>query len=361
MRKKGFTLIELLAVIVILAIIALIATPAVLNIIEDSRKSAAEASARNIVSAAKTYYMSETMQGRTVGTIDLSTNILKYDGDQAEKGYVSFTDGKPESEMYIGGYCVAVSIDGKVTSEKMETDECEAEPIIPPVVYTKYNDGDPLYFNPTTGLKCNAEDAVSITETKSGCMKWYAFLDSESSSTVKMILDHNTTNIVNIGGDDEPKNLDIAFAQVASDTTGWVQVVNGNQVALTGRLISAIEVNEIAPTTTSGQYGDLGEWDVNNYRKFYKLCTGNYGVGTCKNDDKYDWLFDNVESCFSSGVCTVEQDGTYGYWTSSYADDGYVWSLSRRGNLTNDWYDSYAHQDSIGVRPVIEVSKSIFE
>ena len=40
MRKKGFTLIELLAVIVILAVIALIATPAVLNIIEDSKKAA---------------------------------------------------------------------------------------------------------------------------------------------------------------------------------------------------------------------------------------------------------------------------------------------------------------------------------
>ena len=93
MNKKGFTLIELLAVIVILAIIALIATPAVLNIIEDSRKASAEASARNIVSAAKTYYMSETMQGRTLESIDLSTNTLKYDGDQATKGNVTFTNG----------------------------------------------------------------------------------------------------------------------------------------------------------------------------------------------------------------------------------------------------------------------------
>ena len=38
MKRKGFTLVELLAVIVILAVIALIATPAVLNIIEDSKK-----------------------------------------------------------------------------------------------------------------------------------------------------------------------------------------------------------------------------------------------------------------------------------------------------------------------------------
>ena len=61
MKKKGFTLIELLAVIVILAVIAIIATPAVLNIIEDSKKSAAEASARSIVGAAKTHYMKNIM------------------------------------------------------------------------------------------------------------------------------------------------------------------------------------------------------------------------------------------------------------------------------------------------------------
>jgi len=125
MKRKGFTLIELLAVIVILAIIALIATPAVLNIIEDSRKGAAEASARNIINAAKTYYMSETMQGRTVGNIDLSTNTLKYEGEQASKGSITFTDGKANGKLYINGYCVEVDVNGKVTSEKMEEEDCE--------------------------------------------------------------------------------------------------------------------------------------------------------------------------------------------------------------------------------------------
>ena len=72
MKKKGFTLIELLAVIVILAVIALIATPAVLNIIEDSKKAAAEASARNIASTAKTYYMQKIMEGESISDIDLS-------------------------------------------------------------------------------------------------------------------------------------------------------------------------------------------------------------------------------------------------------------------------------------------------
>ena len=72
MKKKGFTLIELLAVIVILAVIALIATPAVLNIIEDSKKSTAEASARSIASAAKTHYMQNIMDNKPNSNVGLA-------------------------------------------------------------------------------------------------------------------------------------------------------------------------------------------------------------------------------------------------------------------------------------------------
>ena len=124
MKKKGFTLIELLAVIVILAIIALIATPAVLNIIEDSRKGAAEASVRNIVSTAKTYYMSQSMKGESVTAIDLSEDTLQYDGEKATKGYIEFdTKGNASGKIYIGGYCVEIAVNGKVTSEKKAKDE----------------------------------------------------------------------------------------------------------------------------------------------------------------------------------------------------------------------------------------------
>lgn len=61
-NKKGFTLIELLAVIVILAIIALIATPIILGIIEDSRKSARENSAKYIASTIDTSYATAYMK-----------------------------------------------------------------------------------------------------------------------------------------------------------------------------------------------------------------------------------------------------------------------------------------------------------
>ena len=52
--KKGFTLIELLAVIVILAIIMVIAVPQILNIIDNSRKEAANSSIELLKSGIKT-------------------------------------------------------------------------------------------------------------------------------------------------------------------------------------------------------------------------------------------------------------------------------------------------------------------
>ena len=50
-RKKGFTLVELLAVIVILSLISLITIPVVLNVVENSRLSAAKISGFNYVKA----------------------------------------------------------------------------------------------------------------------------------------------------------------------------------------------------------------------------------------------------------------------------------------------------------------------
>ena len=93
MKKRGFTLIELLAVIVILAIIALIATPAVLNIIEDSEKSAAERSTEAVIKAGETYYMTSLANGTAVtGTVDATT--LKVDNPPSDGDIIiSVTDG----------------------------------------------------------------------------------------------------------------------------------------------------------------------------------------------------------------------------------------------------------------------------
>jgi len=357
MKKRGFTLIELLAVIVILAIIALIATPVVLNIIEDSRKSAAEASARNIVSAAKTYYMSETMNGRTPGNIDLSADTLKYDGDQATKGTITFEDGKASGKMYVGGYCVEVALDGKVTSEKKTEDECivgeenggsgvvTPEPEPEPTTYTKYADGTPLLFNPKENEPCEAATS-SATGTNDTCMKWYAFLDSEDSSTVNLILDHNTTLYVAWNSYSSGTTPDTVNAQLQADITNWNAAVKS-----TARLISASEVNQIAPADASHT------WNVNDSKTYYILHTGTQTMYEgAAGTNKYAWLFDNTYRCTTYG-CNVGDNRTYGYWTSVFASSGTAWYVNSVGALN---YRAVTINDHCGVRPVITVSKSIF-
>lgn len=60
---KGFTLVELLAVIVILAVVALVTTPAILNVINDSRLEGAKDKAWGTIDAVKLAYAQAQAEG----------------------------------------------------------------------------------------------------------------------------------------------------------------------------------------------------------------------------------------------------------------------------------------------------------
>ena len=192
-------------------------------------------------------------------------------------------------------------------------------------------------------------------------MKWYAFLDSEESSTVNLILDHNTTDYVAWANSGETTPT-VVNAKLQADITNWNAAVKN-----TARLISASEVNKIAPLTPFSYdgYDDMGygviidvpNWNISDYNTWYIFHTGNQdeyqgAAGT----NKYAWLFDNTDECTTYG-CNVADSGTYGYWTSSHASNGLAWFVSYGGHLGN--YD-VAHNGTLGVRPVITISKSIF-
>jgi len=346
MRKKGFTLIELLAVIVLLAIIALIATPAVLNIIEDSRKSATEASVRNIVETAKSYYMQNIANNNVIVSVDLSKDDLKYSGKQAIKGSIEYdTKGNIYGKMYINGYCVIYK-DGKIESEKMNVNNC----VIKKQLSFPIENGMVVYFNPTTGLRCNSYEAISKTGTKSGCMAWYTFLTNEDDSNVNLLLAHNTTAKVAWNSDSTGIIPNEVITILENDTIGWKQNINGVETNLNARLISAKEVNQIAPTNP--------KWQINSYQTWYYLHTGTNEqylgeIGT----NEYAWLFDNTVNCTKYG-CNESSNGTYGYWTSDYASYGYAWYVNHSGYFVN----LTVNNDTIaGVRPVIEVSKEVFK
>ena len=357
MRKKGFTLIELLAVIVILAVIAIIATPAVLNIIEDSKKSAAEASARSIVGAAKTHYMKNIMDNKPNSNVDLSTGTLKYDGEQAKKGLLSYDkSGNVSGKMYISGYCVEVASDGTITSTKTGESECTIE--IPKVI--THTNGTVVYYNPETNAKCTSAEAVSTTGTKTGCMKWYAFND-EGTSTINLLLDHNTTaavawiseeDYIEAGGTVEEFGTDgnnskgpiTLLKQLESDTASWNKSINA-------RLIEASEIAKITGNTT---------WTADRGWYYFHDNQGTEYTGAA-GTNKYAWLFDNTNSCTTYG-CNVADPSTWGYWTgtahSSYSYD--AWYVMSTGRL-NDSHSSMNYAGSYGLRPVITISKSILK
>ena len=338
MKKKGFTLIELLAVIVILAVIALIATPAVLNIIEDSRKSAAEASVRNITNAAKTHYMLKMMEGESVSSIDLSSSVLTYDGDKAKKGNLAYdANGNVIGKMYISGYCVEVNSDGTLASDKISEDECTIEE---PKIVTHVN-GKVVYYNPETNTKCDSSEAVSTTGTKTGCMKWFAFND-DGSDTVNLLLDHNTTATVawassntNEAGPQEVKT------QLESDTSSWNKSINA-------RLIEASEIAKIT---------GYPNWNNKHGKWYYFHDNTQTRHERAAGTNKYAWLFDNTRECTTYG-CNVADSSTDGYWTSTVNSEksNRAWYVYQFGNLFSL---NFVNSAAYGVRPVITVNRSI--
>lgn len=71
MKNKGFTIVELLAVIVILSVVLLVSVPAVFNIISSSRESISEEQKTAIVSAARSWGISNLYPVKEDSTVNV--------------------------------------------------------------------------------------------------------------------------------------------------------------------------------------------------------------------------------------------------------------------------------------------------
>lgn len=86
--ERGLTLVELLVVVVILGIIAAIAVVAIGGIIENSKKDAMVADAKQMVSAAKLYTASNPVTAATVLDYKVTTNTAATTGTNAQPAIV---------------------------------------------------------------------------------------------------------------------------------------------------------------------------------------------------------------------------------------------------------------------------------
>ena len=203
--------------------------------------------------------------------------------------------------------------------------------------------GKAVYFNPDKNSKCTeAEEILNInsdgtkTGIKSGCMKWYIYNDDFSSTTVNMILDHNTTAYVVYNSTGDASTQKEVATQLLNDTATW----NTN---LKSRLITIEELAQITgydsldTTTTGGWFFETNSSkQPNTYTK------------------KYAWLYDYT-NC-SKSQCNISESGVTGYWISTPAGNqlNSAFSVFTNGQIT---WTSSTYRD--GIRPVITVSRNI--
>ena len=293
--------------------------------------------------------------------ITLNGNILNYidlDSTYTELG-ASATDydGKPLS-VTIDKTDLDVSTIGvyQIRYEVIDSNNTKSYAIRTVIVGESkiLANGTVVYYNPETNTKCTSAEAVSVSETKTGCMKWYVFNDDGKSKTVNLLLDHNTTaavpwiteeDYIESGGTKEEFEREIiskgpitALKQLKSDTSTWNKSINPR----------LIEANEIVTIT------EYPIWD-NNFYYFHTNSQTQYKGAAGTN--KYAWLFDNTRECTTYG-CNVADSSTYGYWTNTVNPNDPIsaWNVYQRGTLRDSYVESFVYS---GVRPVVSVNRSI--
>ena len=171
MKQKAFTLIELLAVIVILGILAVITIPIILNITENARIGAIQASAYGYKDAVEKYYVlnqddeTKKLNGEYIinnnGSIsnEEGTHPILINGTIPRGGYLSISNSRiNEACIEIEDYAVKFE-DGSIKTTKKGT----CNETVPEIVIETFNQVE----DPNRGIICGtkAEEEYDDNET----------------------------------------------------------------------------------------------------------------------------------------------------------------------------------------------------
>ena len=371
--RKGFTLVEILAVLTILAIVSFIAVPLAINIINDTKEKALDRSVENYISAVEAAIASHNSKLDNEDVADGSCVIeekgnLDCDGIKIK---VNVKNKYPTSgTIVIKNYEVVSYIDLAMGNKKYNRVIFNGTYVAPTPWDTHKGI---IYLDPTDySNDCNEYLAAANlnengtpTGIKTGCMAFYIYDDT--GDNYKLLLDHNTTPIVEWNS--EGTNLMMLEAQEAleNDTKNWIGEA---------RLITADEVAHIVGADRE----DALKWNSTKpIRDDYyngvdtSINVSGFSLGGSGADyngwwyvysANYDWMFNYTSYCGYSG-CTIEDSNTYGpndyysygYWTSTptLGTSWAAWTVDNYGSLywsSTDWGD-------YGVRPVLILPKYV--
>ncbi len=341
MKKKGFTLIELLAVIVILAIIALIATPIVMNMIENSRKGAAERSAENYMDAVETTIASERLKGSILDgeyvvqengnlcprheTCTEETEIkVDMNGNKPNEGAITIVNGilSTSSSISVGDYTLTYNSESKTYVGS----------ILEPVCTYKGTDESKRY----------ALGAEYECELGDGQVRvFYVLEDGETSGLTRGdgSLHYEIDNIGTAASNEVALIMDRNYPY-GSSAYYWCKGSQNSTECNANGLNSGL--NSIRNKWTKLDGEQIG---LPTYAQIYAI-----NNSTALHASR--WIYDYLQGT-SNPV-----SGQYGYWTSTgyYEDDGYAWAVEFQGIIdessVNGGYASY------NIRPVITVFKN---
>ena len=356
-KEKGFTLIELLAVIVILAILMVVAVPKILNVIENSRKSAAESSIKLVKDAIKTQVTSGSIMGTSFTSNDDGCYTFNFD-DQTSGNAKKLQLKNKENITGTIKYC-----NGNFTNNTLSFDGQDMKTIVCKRAEEKtlHTDGTHTFGSIGSKGTLSSGDAFDCDVNGNGeynpdTERFYYVTDMDDSTAVLIYYNNvekgKPSNSKLVAYDASGENFHgprTAIEELPS-TSEW------RNVSLTSNVRSII-AQDGTNQTTGGPLPDSFSYSGKAARLLtiqeVRKATGNKDIPTWQAGelDNFNYLLENTKYSNAS-------IGNYGYWLenphSGFSD--LAWRVHGGGRNVDLNPVSYA--GGFGVRPAIEVLKS---
>ena len=374
-KEKGFTLIELLAVIVLLAILMVVAVPKILNVIENSRKSAAESSIKLVKDAIKTQVTSGSIMG-TNFTSDES-GCYTFDFDDQENGnakelqlknkenitgMIKYCNGTfSDDTLNFDGQDINKIVCKKAKKGTLHTEKCTQTDETEYCSGSKdYNTGDTITYGTIPQGKLKSGDAFDCDVNGDGkynsdTERFYYVTDMDDNTAVLIYYNNvskgkpsdSTTYAYDKSG--KNNNGPVTAIEQLPSISNWenISLINSERSLLTE---TGMTSTAAGPLPNNFNYAEKAA-RLLTVQELNKACNITVENMTRGELDKCNFLLENTKY-------SKADKGNWGYWLENprteYSDP--VWAVYGCSRNVNNF--SVDNHNDIGVRPVIEVLKS---